>query len=58
MEEKGAKHVGSLNFNSNMGVVGSLSIQLHHCNFMGSHVHSYFFVPLGQYSQASWQVSA
>ena len=56
MEEKGAKYGGSLNFNSNMGVIRSISIQLPHCNFMGSHVHCYFNVPLGQYSQASWQV--
>jgi hypothetical protein len=50
MEEKEAKFVGSLNRNSNMGAYGSLSVQLHHYYFMGSHVHCRFTVPLGQYS--------
>lgn len=57
MEEKEGKCVGSLDCNSNMGAYGSLSVQLHHCCFMGTHVHCFFALPLGQYSQASWQVS-
>jgi hypothetical protein len=57
VEEKEAEFIGSSSLNSYMGFAWCLSIQSHHCCFMGCHVCCYFTVPLWQHSQVSPQVT-
>ena len=58
MEEKEDERDGVFHINSNMGIDGSLPIQLHHHRLLGGHGGCYFIVHMGQHVQTSWKVRA